>query len=66
MKIRVYAKGAPFGYRKDEQTGSQIRTAVKLGRNDPCYCGSKVKLKKCCKTYLDAVKIFQAKQKKEV
>ncbi|MGH1485575.1 MAG: SEC-C metal-binding domain-containing protein [Cellvibrionaceae bacterium] len=25
-----------------------IRTAPKLGRNDPCLCGSGHKFKKCC------------------
>ena len=39
-----------------ERLGDQARTdaakganpaAVKLGRNDPCYCGSGLKLKKC-------------------
>lgn len=24
-----------------------IRNAVKIGRNDPCYCGSGMKYKKC-------------------
>jgi len=24
------------------------RTAPKVGRNDPCACGSQVKYKKCC------------------
>ncbi|MAE32355.1 MAG: hypothetical protein CMO43_12340 [Verrucomicrobiales bacterium] len=25
-----------------------VRTAVKVGRNDPCPCGSGKKHKKCC------------------
>ncbi|MBT7735007.1 MAG: hypothetical protein HN707_08860, partial [Verrucomicrobia bacterium] len=25
-----------------------LRTAVKVGRNDPCPCGSGKKHKKCC------------------
>lgn len=25
-----------------------VRTDVKLGRNDPCSCGSGAKFKKCC------------------
>jgi len=24
------------------------RSAPKIGRNDPCHCGSEVKFKKCC------------------
>ncbi|MDO9183051.1 MAG: SEC-C metal-binding domain-containing protein [Bacteriovorax sp.] len=26
----------------------QIRQAPKVGRNDPCVCGSQKKFKKCC------------------
>lgn len=25
-----------------------VRTAPKIGRNDPCLCGSQKKYKKCC------------------
>ncbi|CAH16591.1 TPA: SEC-C metal-binding domain-containing protein [Legionella pneumophila] len=28
--------------------GTLIRSAPKIGRNDPCHCGSGVKFKKCC------------------
>lgn len=28
--------------------GSIERTAPKIGRNDPCFCGSGIKYKKCC------------------
>lgn len=27
-----------------------IKKKTELGRNDPCYCGSGKKYKKCCKT----------------
>ena len=35
----------PFGTR---MPGSPTRTAPKVGRNDPCPCGSGMKFKKCC------------------
>jgi len=25
-----------------------VREAAKVGRNDPCHCGSEKKFKKCC------------------
>jgi len=25
-----------------------VRNQVKIGRNDPCSCGSQIKFKKCC------------------
>lgn len=28
--------------------GEKFRSSVKIGRNDPCYCGSGKKFKKCC------------------
>ncbi len=31
--------------------GTPIKKKTKLGRNDPCYCGSGKKYKKCCKTH---------------
>jgi preprotein translocase subunit SecA len=33
---------------KGDEAGKQIRKAVKVGRNDPCPCGSGKKYKKCC------------------
>jgi len=29
-------------------TGTQVRQTPKVGRNDPCSCGSGKKFKKCC------------------
>ena len=29
-------------------TGTFVRGTVKVGRNDPCSCGSGKKFKKCC------------------
>ncbi|RYZ84342.1 MAG: DUF1186 domain-containing protein, partial [Proteobacteria bacterium] len=31
-----------------EGAGLPIRNPVKIGRNDPCPCGSGKKYKKCC------------------
>jgi uncharacterized protein YecA (UPF0149 family) len=31
-----------------EQLKPVSRTSAKIGRNDPCSCGSKKKFKKCC------------------
>jgi hypothetical protein len=32
---------------------------MKIGRNDPCHCGSGEKYKKCCATKDEAVKVAQ-------
>jgi len=37
--------GEPF---QDEVTEPIVRTEAKMGRNDPCPCGSGKKFKKCC------------------
>jgi len=51
---------APFGnsnnndfyyfddYDKPKISGTYIRKEIKVGRNDPCPCGSGKKYKKCC------------------
>jgi uncharacterized protein len=31
-------------------TGSAVRRRSKIGRNDPCHCGSGLKYKRCCGT----------------
>ena len=36
------------GRRSGEQRGPIVRTSPKIGRNDPCLCGSKKKYKRCC------------------
>lgn len=33
---------------QQEQTAEKVQTTVKVGRNDPCPCGSGKKYKKCC------------------
>ena len=41
-----------FHYFEDKYTGEfpepYLRTMPKVGRNDPCPCGSGKKFKKCC------------------
>ena len=36
------------GCHHDHQQTVAVRTTPKVGRNDPCPCGSKKKFKKCC------------------
>jgi uncharacterized protein YecA (UPF0149 family) len=36
------------GCHHDHAPKSAIRTTPKVGRNDPCPCGSQKKFKKCC------------------
>ena len=33
---------------KDQRNAHTVRNTVKVGRNDPCPCGSGLKYKKCC------------------
>ena len=40
--------GITSRYRSNSQQGSFEREAPKVGRNDPCPCGSGKKFKKCC------------------
>lgn len=32
----------------DHQVNTYVRESAKIGRNDPCVCGSNKKYKKCC------------------
>jgi len=43
-KIIPGERGAPIGWRGDTIS----RSTKKIGRNDPCFCGSGKKYKKCC------------------
>ncbi len=51
---RVHHETGHFGrkdgrwYYVDGTMGTRPRTVVKIGRNDPCTCGSGKKYKKCC------------------
>jgi len=41
-----------FGHQSKKQKEAivvPVRTEAKIGRNEPCYCGSGKKFKKCCK-----------------
>lgn len=35
-------------YREQKNSGTVVRTEKKIGRNDPCPCGSGKKYKQCC------------------
>ncbi|MFQ6006761.1 MAG: UPF0149 family protein [Woeseia sp.] len=35
----------------DAEAGTYVRPEPKVGRNDPCPCGSGIKFKKCCGTH---------------
>ncbi|RKZ70382.1 MAG: hypothetical protein DRR19_33410, partial [Candidatus Parabeggiatoa sp. nov. 1] len=39
---------ACFKKQKEAPRFSELRTGPKIGRNDPCSCGSGKKYKKCC------------------
>lgn len=43
--LEAVRKGAPAHHR--EQQEPVVNRAAKTGRNDPCFCGSGVKFKKC-------------------
>jgi len=43
-KIVPGERAAPMGWRAE----TSVRSAKKIGRNAPCYCGSGKKYKKCC------------------
>jgi preprotein translocase subunit SecA len=47
---RLYPTDRPvnrFGPSQRGVTVPQTRVAPKVGRNDPCYCGSGIKFKRC-------------------
>jgi preprotein translocase subunit SecA len=35
-------------YKKQKASGTYVREGKKIGRNDPCPCGSGKKYKQCC------------------
>lgn len=43
-KVNPGERGSPIGWRQD----TVVRMGNKIGRNDPCYCGSGKKYKRCC------------------
>lgn len=42
------AHGHDHGHHHHAPQGTLVRSAPKVGRNDPCPCGSGKKHKKCC------------------
>ena len=51
-RINQIAQRARERYRKRHgrypNSSTMFRTKKKIGRNEPCYCGSNKKYKKCC------------------
>ena len=45
MKLKVVKKQQE---KKKESMGDQIKSGKKIGRNEPCSCGSGKKFKHCC------------------
>ena len=41
-------KSITFDYKEINEEGAVVRIDNKIGRNDPCHCGSGKKYKKCC------------------
>jgi hypothetical protein len=44
----VHGPNCNHGHHHHDALTPQKRSAPKVGRNDPCSCGSKKKFKKCC------------------
>lgn len=44
----VHVHGPGCNHSHDHEIKTIVRTNPKVGRNDPCSCGSKKKFKKCC------------------
>ena len=55
IKIDIERKLKENGFAQSESEGK------KLGRNEPCHCGSGKKYKKCCldKDYLNKEKLYE-------
>ncbi len=46
-EVHVHGPNCNHGH-SHEALKPLMRTAPKIGRNDPCLCGSQKKYKKCC------------------
>ena len=49
--ISAETRGARYWVKEEantEESGEAVASIVKLGRNDPCHCGSGHKYKQCC------------------
>ncbi|MBC7711791.1 MAG: SEC-C domain-containing protein [Rhizobacter sp.] len=44
----VHGPNCNHGHHQHESLKPIVRDAPKVGRNDPCSCGSEKKFKKCC------------------
>ena len=53
LRSWINALGSEFSRTRSGETASIERVASKIGRNDPCPCGSELKYKKCCLRLLD-------------
>lgn len=53
LSALIHALTPEFQQLCDGKTPSLKRAAAKIGRNDPCPCGSGKKYKKCCLNLLD-------------
>ena len=42
-RLKKFLSTGDYKYVKD-----QLKSEIKVGRNDPCPCGSGLKFKKCC------------------
>jgi len=47
-RVRMVSYGKPEGSPSSQSEPSQAKAVAKIGRNDPCPCGSGKKYKKCC------------------
>lgn len=48
VKPHVHGPNCNHGHHHHEALKPLTRETPKLGRNDPCHCGSQKKFKKCC------------------
>ncbi len=48
LAVEAVRSGANAGEQVVERQAPVVHRAEKLGRNDPCFCGSGKKFKKCC------------------
>ena len=48
MNLKVVTEQAPEQEKKRNSMLDQIKKGKKIGRNEPCYCGSGKKFKHCC------------------
>ena len=46
--VHVHGPNCNHGHHHHEALKPIVRDAPKVGRNDPCICGSTKKYKKCC------------------